>query len=55
MKKDTYYLMENGSKVAYSGSFEKVLNKTVNTKDGMIYFNNVLVWVQNTNKYYGGR
>lgn len=55
MKRDTYYLMENGKRVAYSCSLEKVLNKTVNTKDGMIYYNDVLVWVQNTNKYYGGK
>lgn len=47
MKENTYYLFDNGKKIAYSKYFEKVLNKTVNTKDGMIYCNNVLVWVQN--------
>lgn len=47
MKENTYYLFDNEKRVAYSGSFERVLNKTVNTKDGKIYFNNVLIWVQN--------
>lgn len=47
MKADTYYLFDNGKRVAYSKSFERVLNKTTKTKDGMIYINNVLIWVQN--------
>ena len=51
MKENTYYLFENEKRVAYSHSFEKVLNKTVGLKDGRIYYNNVLVWVQNPDKY----
>lgn len=51
MKENTYYLFDNEKKISHSRSFERVLNKTVNTKDGKIYFNNVLVWVQNPNKY----
>ncbi len=51
MKENTYYLMDDGHRVAYSKNFETVLNKTVKTKDGEIYYNNVLVWVQNPYKY----
>ena len=51
MKENTYYLFDNNKKVTYSCSFERVLNKTINTKDGKIYYNNVLVWVQNPDKY----
>ena len=47
MKENTYYLYENGKRVAYSKSFEKILNRTTETEDGKIYYNNVLVWVQN--------
>lgn len=47
MKENTYYLFDNGKRVAYSHSFEKVLNKTVGLQDGKIYYNNVLIWVQN--------
>lgn len=47
MKENTYYLYDNGKKVAHSYKFEYVLNKTTDTKDGKIYFNNCLVWVQN--------
>jgi hypothetical protein len=54
MKRDTYYLFESGSRIAYSKVFEKVLNKTINTKNGVIYFNNHMIWIQNTNKYYEG-
>ena len=50
MKEDAYYLFNEGKRIAYSKVFEKVLNKTINTSDGEIYFNNVLVWVQNPNK-----
>lgn len=48
MKENTYYLFDGEKIVAYSGDFEKVLNKTIKTTDGKIYFNNVLVWVQNS-------
>lgn len=47
MKENTYYLFDNGKRISYSYSFEKVLNKTTSTKDGKIYYNNQLVWVQN--------
>lgn len=30
-----------------SGSLEKLINFTAKTKDAKIYYNNVLVWVQN--------
>lgn len=51
MKRNTYYLFDNGKRIAYSGSFERVLNKTVGCTDAEIYFNDVLVWVQNPSKY----
>jgi len=47
MKENTFYLFDGRKRVAYSYSFERVLKKTVNTKDGKIYYNNTLVWVQN--------
>jgi len=46
MKRDTYYLFDNEKKIAYSGSFERVLNKTITTINGKIYYNNILVWIQ---------
>lgn len=51
MKADIYYLFDDGKRIVYSKSFEKVLNKTINTRDGKIYINNVLVWVQNPSKW----
>lgn len=47
MKENTYYLFDNGKKIAHSIHFDYVLNKTIKTKDGKIYYNNVLIWVQN--------
>ena len=47
MKENTYYLFDGEKRIAYSGKFEYVLNKTINTKDGKIYYNNNLIWVQN--------
>ena len=47
MKANTYYLFDNEKRVAYSKNLEKVLNKAINTSNGKIYYNNVLVWVQN--------
>ncbi len=47
MKRNTYYLYDGGKLVAYSAYFEKLLNKTVHTKDGVILFNGVIVWKQN--------
>ena len=46
MKRNTYYLFDNEKKIAYSGSFERVLNKTITTINGKIYYNNILVWIQ---------
>jgi hypothetical protein len=51
MKANTYYLFDNDKKVAYSKSFERVLNKTTDTVDGKIYYNNVLIWVQNPTRH----
>ena len=47
MKENTYYLFDNGKKIAFSGSFERLLNKTTKTENAEIYRNNVLVWKQN--------
>ena len=47
MKANTYYLFDNGKKIAFSGSFERLLNKTTKTENAEIYYNNVLVWKQN--------
>lgn len=52
MKKDTYYLFENDKKITFSKSFERLLNKTINTKNAKIYFNNNLVWIQNVSEFY---
>lgn len=54
MKENAYYLFDNGKRIAYSYKFERVLNKTIDTKDGEIYFNNKLIWVQNPDKYLNG-
>ena len=51
MKENIYYLFDGEKRVAYSKSFERVLNKTTETKDGKIYIGNVLVWVQNPDRY----
>ena len=40
-------LFDNGKKIAFSGSFERLLNKTTKTENAEIYYNNVLVWKQN--------
>ena len=50
MKENTYYLFDNGKKIAFSGSFERLLNKTTKTENAEIYYNNVLVWKQNPQK-----
>ena len=47
MKSKIYYLIENGKTLHRSGSLEKLINFTAKTKDAKIYYNNVLVWVQN--------
>ena len=33
MKENTYYLFDNGMKIAFSGSFERLLNKTTKTEN----------------------
>lgn len=50
MKTNVYYLFDNNKKICYSAKFEKVLNRTTKTMNGKIYFNNMLVWVQNPNR-----
>lgn len=52
MKPNTYYLFDGGKKIAFSVYFEKILNKTAYTEDAEIYYNGVLIWVQNPSKYY---
>ena len=47
MKENTYYLFDNRKKIALSGSFERLLNKTTKTENAEIYYNNVLVGKQN--------
>jgi len=47
MPADTYYLFENDKQLHHSGSIEKLINFTTGMKNAMIYYNNVLVWVQN--------
>ena len=47
MKANTYYLFDNEKRIAFSGSFEKLLNKTIYTVNAKIYYNDVLIWVQN--------
>ena len=47
-----YYLKENGKTLHRSGSLERLLNFTTTTTDAEIYFNDHLIWVQNTAKYY---
>lgn len=47
MKPNTYYLFDNGKRIAFSCKLERLINKTTETKDAKIYFNNILIWVQN--------
>lgn len=51
MKSNVYYLIENGKILHYSGSFSRLLNFTISTKEAEIYYNNHLVWVQRPEKY----
>lgn len=46
MKTNTYYLFDNGKKIAYSKSLERLLNKTIKTINAEIYYNKILVWKQ---------
>jgi hypothetical protein len=46
MKPNTYYLFENGEVLHKSKSLEKLLNYTIKTENGKIYYNNILVWSQ---------
>lgn len=47
IKPNTYYLTENDKTLHHSSSLEKLINFTTNTTNAQIYFNNILVWVQN--------
>ena len=47
MKANIYYLFDDSKKVAHSQYFEKLLNKSIDTTNGKIYYNNILVWVKN--------
>lgn len=49
-----YIMYENGVKLHKSKSLEKLINKTVNTQNAKIFYNGVLVWVQNTAAFYNG-
>lgn len=51
MKHDMYYLVENRKLIKSSRSFEKVLNATSKTENGIIFFNWLPVWVQKPNIY----
>lgn len=51
MKANTYYLIENGKVLHFSGSLERLINFTVKTKEAEIYFNGNLIWVQQPSKY----
>lgn len=42
-----YILTENGKVLHRSGDFYKLLNYTARTKDAIISYNGVVVWVQN--------
>lgn len=49
---EKYVLKENGKTLHKSGSLEKLINYTTNTENAEIYYNGILVWVQNTEKYW---
>jgi hypothetical protein len=51
MKANTYYLYENGKRLHFSYSLEKLIRFTVDTHSAEIYFNGVLVWVQRPENY----
>lgn len=46
MKQNTYYLYDNDKQLHHSYNLEKLINFTTGTQNAMIYYNNVLVWVQ---------
>ena len=47
IKQNTYYLFENNKKLHHSASIEKLINFTTETTNALIYYNNVLIWMQN--------
>lgn len=53
--KNVYIMYENGVKLHHSKSLEKLINYTTKTKNAKIYFNGVLIWVQNAAAYYNGK
>ena len=50
MKANTYYLFDNEKQIVHSGSLERVLNKLINTVNGKIYYNDVVVWIKHPTK-----
>lgn len=42
-----YHLIENGKVLHRSGSFEKLINYTVKTKNAIITYNDTTIWEQN--------
>ena len=46
MKNNTYYLFDNNKQIAFSGSLDRILNKTIATTNGKVYYNNMLIWVK---------
>ena len=51
---NVYIMYENVVKLHHSKSLEKLINYTTKTKNAKIYYNGVLIWVQNTAEYYSG-
>lgn len=51
---NVYIMYENGVKLHHSKSLEKLINYTTKTKNAKIYYDGVLIWVQNTAVYYNG-
>lgn len=45
--KNVYILYENGVKFRHSVHLEKLINYTTETENAKIYYNGVLIWVQN--------
>lgn len=55
MKKDTYYMFENGKLLHFSGSLDRLIRFTVDTENAEIFYNGKLIYVQNTENYYNNR
>ena len=50
MKANTYYLFDNEKQISFSVNFEKLLNKSISTLNGKIYYNDCLIWVKHPTK-----